>query len=136
MVCSSVREVCRESEAKWVVVEESRDCRDVCRDVRRVCCESIVVVGVVVETELERDLGGVVCVAMSLWKSSVGSESTESVSEVSVGLWRGGMYGTCETVDSSLSLRVVREDWVWEARLWRAVDRDSSMGCTRYLEAP
>ena len=86
-----MREVCRESSAKWVVVEERRDCREDFRDVRREDWVSMVVcVGEVEEREEERLCGGVVWVAMSLWKSSVGSESMDSVSEVS---WASGCLG-------------------------------------------
>jgi hypothetical protein len=86
-------DVWRESAAKCVVVEERRDCREVCREVRRVAWESIVVVGgLSLESELRRDIGGVVCVAMSRWKSSVGSSSIDSSSSsAGFGLWRGGM---------------------------------------------
>ena len=91
----SVREVCRESWAKWVVVEERREVREDLRELRREDWVSRLVWGGEVEElrEEERLRGGVVWVAMSRWKSSVGSESMDSVSEVSLAGGRLGCRG-------------------------------------------
>ena len=92
--CRSVREVCRESWAKWVVVEERREVREDLREVRREDWVSMLVWGgEVEEREEERLWGGVVWVAMSRWKSSVGSESMDEVSEVSSAGGRLGCRG-------------------------------------------
>ena len=90
---------------------------------------------------------GEVCVAMSRWKSSVGSESAVSMSEASSSVlslsWRRcfrivlcGTGGMRLTVPSSFSFSFSR---LWSAVLARSCRdevRDWSMGCTRYLLAP
>lgn len=83
VVCSEERAVEKLSVAKVEVVEERSVERVVCREVRRVVCdETGSETGVVAsETEEDRDRGGEVWVAKSRWKSSVGSESTDEVSE-------------------------------------------------------
>lgn len=90
----------------------------------------------------------VVWVAMSRWKSSVGSEAAESVSSESEAsssssslrrleaLLRAGRGGIVETFFSSFSFSVWRFWWAVSARSWRAVERVSSIGVTTYWLRP
>ena len=85
--------------------------------------------------------------AVSRWKSSVGSEMVEegvSESESSsapegglVGFWHGrGCSGIVETDFSRDEFRVLRLEEVVSNREWRASLREAIMGETRYLLVP
>lgn len=91
----------------------------------------------------ERESWGVVCVPVSRWKSSVGSEVVDEASSSSTPLW--GWYlvgcdecgsGITETTSSSFVFRVERLEEALSKRECRASVRESIMGVTRYLLAP
>lgn len=93
--------------------------------------------------EEERESWGVVCVPVSRWKSSVGSEVVDEASSSSAPLWvwsfGGGEEcgsGITETTASNFVLRVERLEDAVSKRECREVVRESSMGVTRYLLAP
>lgn len=97
------------------------------------------------EMEGERKRVGEVCVAMSLWKSSVGSESMVSASEA-LSLSVSGRRCLTRTLDDMAGMWLTFP-WSFSfsfSRLWRAVlarswrdeVRDWSMGWIRCLLAP
>jgi len=144
-----------------VVVEDSvvrREEREVLRVVRRV---DWVVVGSLslflvckADDEVEDELAiedecvscGEVCVAMSLWKSSVGSESMVSTSELLSSPWRSrsrsfrrtllDMAGMWLTFPSSFLFNFSRLWMAVFARSSREEVREWSMGWMRCLLAP
>lgn len=90
----------------------------------------------------ERRRVGVVCMPMSLWKSSVGSEVILDVSELSsCTAWLGRKTGRSSsgrwlTLLASCEFSFSRFCKVVWLRSWRAWVKESSMGCTRNLFAP
>ena len=90
------------------------------------------------ETRGDASNRGEVWVAMSRWKSSVGSESMVSMSEswsfsarfgeITLGMWL--------TLLSSLALNLARLASAPLSRSWRDDVRDCSIGWMRYLLAP
>lgn len=93
--------------------------------------------------EGERESWGVVCVPVSRWKSSVGSEVVDDVSSPSTPFWVRSLVrcdefwsGTTETTSSSFLLRVERLEEAVSKRECRASVRESIIGATRYLLAP
>lgn len=93
--------------------------------------------------ERERESWGVVCVPVSRWKSSVGSEVVDEAPSLSTSLWVWSLVG-CEecgsgitdTTSSSFVLRVERLDRAVSKRECRASVRESIIGVMRYLLAP
>ena len=94
------------------------------------------------ETRGDASNRGEVWVAMSRWKSSVGSESMVSTSESRSWPWsfsaRFGeiTLGMWLTLLSSLALNLARLASALLARSWRDDVRDCSIGWMRYLLAP